>query len=129
MENYFDHIEKFINKIPGNSEKRIFSYAFRIESDVFEKALENIGRIEKKFFYTGKSKDQMSFLGIESVLDVEHNGEQRVTKSAASVQHLQSTYINNFEELGLFSIPLFLGGMKFSPEDVDTLWENYSDSD
>lgn len=129
MKKNYTQIEKFTDKLPADPDKKIISFAFRIEEKYFTNASENLGIIDDKFFYTGKAGEQISFLGIGSVMDVEHDGDQRVKDSSKSIQHFQSSYYNNFDELGLASIPLFVGGMKFSPEENDTLWENYSDSD
>jgi len=129
LEKNYAQIERFTGKLPVNSKKKIVSFAFRIEEKFIKNVSENLEFIDGKFFYTGKSSDQMSFIGIGSVMDVEHDGDQRVTDSSNSIQEFQSSYYNNFDDLGLVSIPLFVGGMKFSPEENDTLWENYSDSD
>jgi menaquinone-specific isochorismate synthase len=125
----YSKIEKFTGNLPVKSGKKIISYAFQIEKEYFINASENLGSIEEKFFYTGRSSEKMSFAGIGSVMDVEHNGDERVTNSSNSIQNFQSSYFNNFDEFGLVSIPVFVGGMKFSPEENDTLWEMYSDSD
>lgn len=129
MEKNYTKIEKFTNGLPSGPEKKIISFAFRIEEKYFKNVIKNLGLVGEKFFYTGKLSEQMSFVGIGSVVDIEHDGEERVSDSSNSIQLFQSSYYNNFDELDLLSIPLFVGGMKFSPEDNDTLWENYSDSD
>jgi menaquinone-specific isochorismate synthase len=129
LEKNYAQIERFTGKLPVNSEKKIISFAFQIEEKYYKKVSENLGLIHDKFFYTGRSSDKTSFIGVSSVMDVEHDGDQRVTDSSNSIQSFQSSFYNNFDEFGLVSIPLFVGGMKFSPEENDTLWENYSDSD
>ncbi len=129
MEKNYSKIEKFTGNLPVDPGLKIVSYAFGIKKESFENASQNLGSFSEKFFYTGKANENMSFAGIGSVMDVEHNGIQRVTDSSNSIQDLHSSFYNNFNDEDLTSVPLFVGGMKFSPEEKDTLWEMYSDSD
>ncbi len=44
------------------------------------------------------------------------------------VSNVEKNFINNWDEFDL-SLPLFLGGMKFSVDKIDKLWKGFSDSD
>ena len=97
MEKNYAKIEKFTSELPSGLNKKIISYAFSIEEKYFNNAAGNLSIIGEKFFYTGKSSEQLSFVGIGSVMDVEHDGDERVTDSSNSIQFFQSSYYNNFD--------------------------------
>lgn len=127
MKNIENYIHNFNNVL--TPDRRISSFVVRIEGFNSNLLVNHLLTTNHKFFYTSKPINDLTFLGVGSVFDLEILGNNRVTDTSNSLLKLQGNVYNNFKEFGLETIPLFLGGMKFSPEEVSNIWTDYYDSD
>jgi menaquinone-specific isochorismate synthase len=108
--------------------KNIVSYAKKITDD-FHELFASISNSSISYFYSSTPDLQIRFLGIESILNIRENGPNRVSNTSEKIEKLNLNHITNFHKHELLSIPLFLGGMKFTPDTQKSLWNDYDDSE
>ncbi len=94
----------------------------------FRSILNKVQRGNDVFFFSERMNENMIILGIDVAFDITIYGDDRVNKTAEMIRKVESHFINNWSDFGL-SLPLFVGGMKFSVDDSDELWNDFSDSD
>merc|ERR1711879_1032246 len=70
-----------------------------------------------------------SFITNGVLFSIEENGPNRLLSSQSILDKASFTHINNFEDFKFVDIPLFFGGIKFSPESGKEPWEDFADSD
>lgn len=108
---------------------RLISIAIKHPDIHFRNLFGSLRNKTDNYFYSTKPEEKLAFLGYNSLLSIEESGDNRLAKTGERVAVLQSNWQNNFSDFGLKSIPLILGGMKFSSGDTADLWEDFSDSD
>ena len=128
LKKYIDQTEKFIEFHKGKEEK-LCSLIFDYTKIDFESILRNLQNSREQFLYTNISEKSFRFLGIGSLHNIEEVGEDRLNRTEKIIDELQTKFISNWDEFEIKSIPLFLGGMKFSIEKPNELWRDFSDSD
>jgi len=117
------------NNSNNRGSKSLFSFAFQYEDLDLRNPLSQLKNNLIQYFYTSTPELKIKFLGIDSLISINENGNERVKDTSVKIRELNLSHKNNFDQFNLGSIPLFLGGMKFSPGDKNQLWNDYSDSD
>ncbi len=132
----FEKISQFFNELNKNNtndskKKNLFSFAYQIETINFELLISNLQQSSITFFYWQKPDENQTIIAIDSLLQFEEYGEKRTELSQKQIEKWKNDYFSNLNQFDLDCIPLFLGGMKFSPEGYSQngIWSNYADSD
>lgn len=94
----------------------------------FHSILNKVQKGNDVFFFSERMNENMIILGIDTAFDITIYGNDRVNKTADAISKVENNFINNWNDFDL-SLPLFVGGMKFSVDDSDELWNGFSDSD
>jgi len=128
LKRFLDKIEHFV-KINSIQNKTLSSLIFDIDKIDFTSILNNIQSREEVYFYTTHVKEDISFLGFDSIFQVQTSGESRLEDTERKITELEKDFLSNWNEFNIDSIPLFLGGMKFSINNSEGLWNDYSDSE
>ncbi|MCF6271057.1 MAG: isochorismate synthase [Melioribacteraceae bacterium] len=128
MKRFLEKIEHFI-KSNSIQNKTLSSLAFDIEDIDFSSILNNIQNRKELYFYTTNVKEDISFLGFDSIFQVQTNGNTRLEDTTNEITKLEKDFCSNWSDFNLHSVPLFLGGMKFSINYLEGLWSDFSDSE
>ncbi len=128
LKKFLSEIESFVSKNKITS-KTLGSVISRFAEIDFISILETLQNKNTPYFYTFHDKDEIIFLGFESISHISACGEDRLELTEKKVSELAENFLSNWDEVGLKSVPLFLGGMKFSGNNSDMLWKDFSDSD
>lgn len=128
MKRFIDKIELFVqsNSIKNNT---LSSLILDVDKIDFSSILNNIQNREEQYFYTTQSNEEITFLGFDSIFQVHSSGESRLVNTEKQIVNLEKSFLSNWNEYNLNSVPLFLGGMKFSVDNSDSLWSDFADSD
>jgi menaquinone-specific isochorismate synthase len=128
LKRFLDKIEHFIN-INSIEDKTLSSLIFDFDEIDFSSILNNIQNRDGLYFYTTHVKEDISFLGFDSIFQVQTYGDSRIEDTENIITELETVFLSNWNEYNIDSIPLFLGGMKFSTDNSDNLWSDFSDSE
>ncbi|MGE5353761.1 MAG: isochorismate synthase [Acidobacteriota bacterium] len=82
----------------------------------------------EKSFYWEKPSEGTVLLALGELVSISENGKGRFAAIEKKVKTIREGFISNWDETGIDQLPLFVGGMKFTPENHTEIWENYSDS-
>jgi len=131
-----ENFEKFIDEFRTKSRlmpegKILISYKEKIESCDFGNIVNNLQELKQTYFYWEKPDKGCTALGIESLFNVSYSGPHRTTGTEKEVNYWIDRRFSNISKEEAKTIPVFIGGMKFSPdkEDGKSIWKDYSDSD
>jgi len=127
LENHINAVKSFVENrlIEKNT---LISIAHPLMEINFKSILDEIRDGSDVFFFSEKPNEGITILGIDSTFDISIYGDDRVTKTAKAISKIEQHFIHNWNEFEL-SLPLFVGGMKFSANESDELWDSFSDSD
>ncbi len=124
--NFLSSIQK---ETKQNNIKYLISFAFNIPH-INISSLTNSNNLKtKNYFYWKIESENEEFIGLNSVLNINEFGEDRINKTAHIINNVESNFISNWDELGLNNLPLVMGGYKFAPNQKSELWEDFSDAD
>lgn len=128
MEKYINIITDFLEASPIKANP-FLSLIFEADEINFSFLLNNVQDRNEAYFYTTHVKEDISFLGFDSVFQISANGESRLKETDEKIKELGEKIISNWNKFNLRSIPLFMGGIKFSVEKPNELWNDFSDSE
>ncbi len=128
MKKYIDIITDFLESSPIKPNS-FLSLIFDADEIDFSSLLSNMQDRSETYFYTTHVKEDISFLGFDSVFHISANGNSRLKETEEKIKELETSFISNWNKFNLRSIPLFMGGMKFSIEKSNELWADFSDSE
>ncbi len=127
LEIYINSIKSFLEN-KNTDCKTLFSIIHPVKDFNLSSILKQVQGEQDVFFFGERPDEKFSFLGVDSVYDINIQGEERVAETAEVVTAVEKNFVNNWKDYDL-SLPLFLGGMKFSVDKSDELWNEFSDSD
>ena len=111
------------------AELTLFSELFEIEKFDFLNAVNTLSKEKKDFFYWNEPAENFSILGFGKAFEIRENGEDRTHLTDTIVSNLKENLSANWTERDDLVIPLFVGGIKFSPHNESLLWKDFSDAD
>lgn len=125
--------EKFRHFVLNALEKRILpsslaSFAFRAEDSLMIEKIKKLSYEYEKSFYWEKPSEGIIIIALGELISISENGKGRFAAIEKKVKMIREGFISNWDELESDQLPLFVGGMKFTPENHSEVWENYSDS-
>ena len=111
-----------------NSGSILVSFAKQIPNNQLQNENDFLLKLYERSFYFEKPEEDFSIIGIDEALTISENGEGRFAITDKKIKEWKNNFVNNWADISLKKIPLFLGGMKFAPEHSDTVWQDYNDS-
>ena len=131
------HTEKLLEflrdikgKTPGTTgEINLLSYVCKVENINFDSILYISQNKTENFFYWNIPVNNCTAFCLDSIFSVSENGIDRAEKTEKKISDFQKNFRNNWNEFNLSSVPLIVGGMKFSADDKNEIWNDYADSE
>ncbi len=124
---FAEFLQKNEKSIKSNNGQSLISYIFPAEEyEIFDR-INNLRKIQEVLFYSEKPSMGEFFLGVNSVLTLNEKGEKRFSSLEKKIKETGENFISNRSEYD-FSVPLFMGGMKFTVEHSDEQWKDFEDS-
>jgi len=111
----------------SKSGNTVITYTFGLDGlDLFSN-LYPLAKGFEKYFYWDKPSANFSFIALGELLFVKESGKARFIYTDKKVKGIISNVFSNQNEISQ-KIPLFVGGLKFLPENEKSIWEDFSDS-
>ncbi len=82
----------------------------------------------ERAYYFEKPVENFRIIGLDETLTISESGDGRFAITDKKIKEWKNSFQNNWEEITIKRIPLFLGGMKFTTEHSDEDWQDYTDS-
>ncbi len=112
-----------------NDLKVFTSELLEIDEFDFLSAVNVLADKKENFFYWNEPAENFSILGIGEAFAIKENGNGRTSRTAEIVNEFKNKIDSNWEGNSGLSVPLFLGGIKFSSNSHSKLWQDFSDAD
>lgn len=126
---YIDEFENFVQNQSSSDNTKYFSFCSIIENINFDVIIQKIEKLKNPFFYWSQKNQNIAFIGIDSLIRISVDGTERTIQTEKNIQQFSDKFIDNWDKFNLDSVPMFLGGLKFSPNEINELWSDYRDSD
>ena len=117
------------NLFENGDKNSLFSFLFKLDNLEISKFTDSKYLQDKIFFYWKIQNEKEEFLGIDPIFSISENGEERLNITNEKVNNFNCKIISNWNEHELTNIPIFMGGIKFSPNQESNRWNDYKDSD
>ncbi|MBK8945097.1 MAG: isochorismate synthase [Ignavibacteriae bacterium] len=117
------------NLFENNGENTLFSFLFKLDNLEISKFTDSKLLEDKIFFYWRIFSEDEEFLGIDPIYTISANGENRLIETNLQVNKISCNLISNWNKQDFNNIPIFLGGIKFAPNQKSERWKDFNDSD
>jgi len=121
--------QRLLAGLVPTEERRLISVAVEIEKINFRNLTDYFSAKKETFLFWERRESAYSFLGVGSLFTAAADGNNRTKQTERQIEELRDGFINNWDEFNLESLPLILGGMKFSANHTSELWNDFHDSE
>ncbi len=111
----------------SKSGSTIITYTFNLDDINLFDNLYPVAKGFEKYFYWDKPSADFSFIALGELLSIKESGKARFVYTDKKVRAILPNIFSNECE-AKDKIPLFVGGLKFLPENEKSIWEDFSDS-
>lgn len=126
---YLDFLSKSSQEISQkNSSNVLISFATEISGELYTENFDSYFSTYEKVFYWAKPEEEITIFGFDDLITVAENGINRFKVTEKKIKQAKEFFVSNWKSVGLPFLPLFLGGMKFTPDKDDNLWSNFDDT-
>lgn len=123
---------EFLNKnkdaVKSKQGQSLISFIFPAEQTEIYKRINRLRRHQEILFYLEKPSENRSFLGINSVFTINEKGNKRFSSLEKKIKEFEDNLISNRNDFENLTVPLLMGGMKFTVEHPDDNWKDFEDS-
>ncbi len=106
----------------------LISYIFPAEEIEIYNRINRLRRQREFLFYLEKPSENRFFLGLNSVFTLTEKGNKRFSSLEKKIKESEDNLISNRSDYENLTVPLFMGGMKFTIEHSDDNWKDFEDS-
>ncbi len=124
---FAEFLQKNEAPIKSHHGQSLISYIFPAEGYEIFGRINNLRKRQEILFYLENPSEDRFFLGINSILTLSEKGERRFSSLEKKIKETGESYISNRRDYDL-SVPLLMGGMKFTVEHSDEYWKDFQDS-
>ncbi len=124
---FTEFLQKNEKSIKSHHGQSLISYIFPAEEYEIFSRINNLRKKQEILFYLENPSENRFFLGVNSILMLTEKGEKRFSSLEKKIKETGENYISNHRDFEL-SVPLFMGGMKFTVEHSDEYWKDFEDS-
>lgn len=125
---FTEFLKKNDKSLKSNRGQSLVSYIFPAEQCELFKRINNLSRKQEILFYSENPSENKFFLGINSIVTLTEKGERRFSSLEKRIKEIGENLISNKRDFENVSIPLLMGGMKFTVEHSDENWKDFDDS-
>jgi menaquinone-specific isochorismate synthase len=124
---FAEFLQKNEKTIKSHQGQSLVSYIFPAEEYEIFSRINNLRKRQEVLFYLENPSENRLALGVNSILTLTEKGEKRFSSLEKKIRETGENYISNRRDYEL-SVPLFMGGMKFTVEHSDEYWKDFEDS-
>ncbi len=106
----------------------LISYAYKLTNFQSNSLINHLIKNYERSYYFEKPVENFKIIGVDEVLTISENGDGRFAITDKRIKEWKNSLYNNWNEVPIQRVPLFLGGMKFTTEHSDEDWQDYNDS-
>jgi len=131
MKDIFGLVDSFTQFLSDKTQQKeymqgsLLSFCNEIDFFDFENKIDSLLKSSENSFYFSSAENQFSFIALDQVFNIVENGQARFISTDKKLKEIANKFISNWSNQ---SLPLFVGGMKFTVEHSDDDWKNFSDS-
>jgi len=129
LKNKFTSFLHFIPTNGNNDSKQLCSIALNIEPYNFPLLIDKLQEMKNKYFYWNLPCNNEEFLSFSPLLEIKENISSGIEFTNSNLEDFQNHFCSNWDELNLSNVPLVVGGIKFSKDKKNSVWQDFSDSD
>ncbi len=123
-----EFLKKNENLLKSHQGQSLLSFVFPAEKTELFGRINSLRKNQEILFYSEKPAENKFFLGLNSVFTLTEKGEKRFSSLEKKMKEISRNFISNKADFNNLSIPLFMGGMKFTVEHPDDNWKDFEDS-
>ncbi len=123
---------EFTQNIKQNGLTSIGSFVYKLKDIRFHCLLQKIHDENKDYLFFEKPTHKTKILAWDPIASVTHTGINRIALTEKDISKLSNDFHSNWNEFPSVSFPLFLGGIKFHPDNIidhDFIWKDFNDSE
>ena len=122
--------ETFVDSVQRlKHSNQIVSFAAEIETKKINVKLEYLHNSAEEYFFLTKKSLSCKLLGWNPLIRILYNGSNRIQSSEKEILKLSKSFVSNWSDKGITTFPLFVGGIKFSPDERKSIWTEFHDSE
>lgn len=122
----------FINDIKEKSTPNsIVSYAQKVDDIDYYNLISKLEKSDNPYFLIKKPASKYKLIGWNKLISVAHSGKERIPVSESEIMKIAGNFFSNWDDFPDTVFPLFLGGIKFHPDNefADDVWTDFKDSE
>jgi len=127
LDNIIARIVDKVKDFDVDGSETIISFLTEIDALDFRNLTFNLFQNNTTYSWS-KPFENTRFITKGVLFSIQENGKDRLINSQITLNEKQFRHVNNFDEFDICGIPLFLGGLKFSPETGKEPWQEFADS-
>ena len=104
---------------------KLISFSSELSNFNFENKLDSILKSSENSFCFFSQDNKLSLIALDQIFSITENGPARFINADKKIKELSGKFISNVDDI---SLPLFVGGMKFTIEHSDDDWKDFNDS-
>jgi menaquinone-specific isochorismate synthase len=121
-------LETHINNCSSEKSGNLLSYRFPLYGYNYDRVVVSLINRYRSAFYFQKPAENTRFLGIGKVLTVRSDSQNRFEELKTALSAVKKLPVQHYNGTADEHLPLFVGGMSFSPKIYGDLWKDFCPS-
>jgi len=124
--NTVEKFSAFTAKLGKSSESKLVSFAFKIDGFDLLSTLNRLIAIPGPVFLFQSPDSKYSFAALDTAMELSAKNQMKISDSAEIFNTLKNSFINNWDDFNLESLPIICTSVKFDPVKTSEDWIDFN---
>ncbi|MBT8379463.1 MAG: chorismate-binding protein [Ignavibacteria bacterium] len=126
VQNIVGNFNSFINSLDEFTNQHLVSFVFQVDKFDLLSSLNPLSIAFKKIFLFQSPGSKYSFVALNSATKLSESGHSNISETIENYEFLKKSFINNWNEFQLDSLPIICTAIKFDPQKISDDWNNFN---
>ncbi len=125
IQNTADGLLKFLNHINESADSSLVSFAFKVDEFNILNSINALTNNYSEIFFFQSPASKYSLVALNNVLKISNDHQSNISELKNEFDGVKSTFINNWNDLQLDSLPYICTSLKFDSNKNSEDWEDF----
>ena len=125
IQNTVEKFSDFVKSLDESVKEQIVSFAFKVDNFDVISSINSITSVFKEVFLFKSPDSKYSFVALNNALKISNSEQNNISEAAKNFEQIKSSFINNWSEFQLDSLPIICTSIKFDPIKNSYEWNDF----
>jgi menaquinone-specific isochorismate synthase len=125
LQNTVEKFSGFVRSLDKSAKKQLVSFAFKVDDYDVLFSINSLTSVFKEVFLFKSPDSKYSFIALNTAMKISNSEQNKILEAAKKYEQIKNSFINNWSEIDLDSLPIICTAVKFDSIKNSDDWSDF----